>query len=83
MLAKRFSHSAELDGARSDTVRFGSLLFALCHLQFPSLAKCALSDCLEWGEAEQLKLFPSHSEVPDRSMELYDARRIGLSRGFF
>jgi uncharacterized membrane protein len=34
------------------------------------------------GEAEQLKLFPSHSEVPDRSMELYDARRIGLSRGF-
>ena len=32
MLAKRFSHSAELDGARSDTVPFVSLLFAPCSL---------------------------------------------------
>jgi hypothetical protein len=30
MLAKRFSHSAELDGARSDTVPF--VFFALCSL---------------------------------------------------
>jgi hypothetical protein len=36
----------------------------------------------EQGEAEQLKLFPPHSEVPDRSMKVNDARRIGLSRGF-